>query len=92
MKNAKIIEKSINDTDLWDHSKTPLMKLIESPHCNEEWIKLFLSFGDIKEFQVKIDLNKKDHEGKSVLEHDGTNPNKTKWINLIKSLTGGNSK
>ena len=46
---------------------TPIMKLLALPHCNIEWLKLLLQFGegeiiDMDTIQCQTNINKKENE------------------------------
>ena len=80
---------SLNNSDVWHQSQTPIMKLIKTSHCNKEWINLLDSFGDVLELAqvgVKLDLSKKDHLGLTVFDQCKDDPSKLEWQNMLQEI------
>ena len=59
MKNLNGISKGINKK--YSFGDTPLIKLLMSDHCNDDYLKLFLKFGKINK-NTKIDMTAKHKE------------------------------
>lgn len=85
MKNKDLIVNAINYVDPQTRER-PIHCLLMNRHCNTEWLKLLLSFGDIKEFECKLNFEMISLTGKKVTALQVCEKRKKKnkdWVTMI---------